>query len=69
MGPTLWWTQSGFPRKATWNLRIQEQLRDVRSVAATSHAFAAIRDDGTVVSWGHPENGGHSQSVQDGATP
>ena len=44
---------------------VQHQLQNVRSIAATSSAFAALRKDGTVVTWGHPEQGGDSTAVRD----
>ena len=37
----------------------------VKQVQATSSAFAAILEDGSVVTWGYPRSGGHSSSVQD----
>ncbi|CAE7403268.1 gacGG [Symbiodinium sp. CCMP2592] len=43
---------------------VQVQLQDVRQIQACSGAFAAIRRDGSVVTWGHPPCGGDSSSVQ-----
>lgn len=38
---------------------VAEELRaDVDTVVATSAAFAALKDSGTVVAWGHPDSGG-----------
>ena len=37
---------------------------DVR-IAATGAAFACIRADGSVVTWGKPDQGGRSTEVQD----
>ena len=37
----------------------------MQHVHAAETAFAAIRDDGSVVTWGHPEYGGVSAVVQD----
>ena len=34
-------------------------------IQASSLAFAAVRSDGTVVTWGTPHAGGDSSSVQD----
>ncbi|CAE7300760.1 unnamed protein product, partial [Symbiodinium sp. CCMP2456] len=31
---------------------IQDQLRDVREIQATKNAFAAIKEDGSVITWG-----------------
>ena len=33
--------------------RVQDQLRDVQQIQASSRAFAAILGDGSVVAWGH----------------
>ena len=39
----------------------QAQLHSVREIAASSQAFCAIRDDGSVVTWGNKaSNGGGS---------
>jgi len=34
-------------------------------VTASRDAFAAIEEDGSVVTWGDPESGGDSSSVQE----
>ena len=34
-------------------------------IQATRQAFAAILEDGSVVTWGHAINGGNSSAVQD----
>ena len=34
-------------------------------MSATSWAFAAVRNDGSVVTWGDPQKGGDSHAVQD----
>ena len=44
---------------------VQDQLRNVQEVQATSYAFAAILADGSVLTWGVPELGGDSSEVQD----
>ena len=45
---------------------IAERLRGgVRSISATESAFAAIKSDGSVVTWGDPRGGGDSGPVQD----
>lgn len=43
---------------------VQEQLRDVEQVCANAYAFAAVRRDGTVVTWGQALRGGDSSYVQ-----
>ena len=36
----------------------QEELRDITELGASFRAFAAIRADGQVVTWGDPDYGG-----------
>ena len=43
---------------------VQDQLVDVRQLAATESAFAAVREDGCVVTWGHPRFGGDCRFVE-----
>ena len=47
---------------------IQDQLKGVKQVHATSRAFAAILDDGSVLTWGDPTCGGNSSAAQDQLT-
>ena len=42
---------------------VQDQLKGVQQVQATSRAFAAILADGSVVTWGSPDRGGDSSAV------
>ena len=35
--------------------RVQEQLKNVLYIQASRTAFAAVLDNGSVVTWGHPE--------------
>ena len=42
-----------------------QQVKNVQSIQASAHAFAAILGDGTVVTWGHTASGGDSTAVQD----
>ena len=44
--------------------RQQEQLVQVRQIQATNHAFAAVTDDGSVVTWGDAEYGGDGSAIQ-----
>ena len=44
---------------------VQEQLRDVQQIQASTCAFAAILGDGSVVTWGDARSGGDSSAVQD----
>ena len=37
----------------------------MQKLQAARNAFAAIREDGSVVAWGDPENGGDCSGVQD----
>lgn len=43
---------------------VRDQLRDVKQIHGSSHAFAAILADRSVVTWGHPACGGDSSAVQ-----
>eukprot|EP00438_Fugacium_kawagutii_P036591 Skav223943 [mRNA] locus=scaffold1465:385569:403251:+ [translate_table: standard] len=44
---------------------VESQLYSVQRVVATSRAFAALRADGKVVTWGAASYGGDSEDVQD----
>lgn len=48
---------------------VQDRLnRNVSKVIATDAAFAALLDDGSVVSWGDPDYGGDDAEVRDQLT-
>ena len=36
---------------------VQDQLKNVKRIYPAARAFAALLEDGSVVSWGDPENG------------
>ena len=42
----------------------QKLTRGVQLIASTKGAFAAVKGDGSVVTWGHKDYGGDSDSVQ-----
>ena len=42
---------------------MQEQLQAVQQIEASYAAFAALRSDGRVITWGDDEYGGDSRSV------
>ena len=45
---------------------VRDQLKGVQQIQATSDgAFAAILENGSVVTWGHADFGGDSSAVQD----
>ena len=44
---------------------MQRQLHDVCQIQATETAFAAVKSDGSVVTWGIPGDGGDAHFVQD----
>jgi hypothetical protein len=44
---------------------VEDQLKSVKQVQASSGAFAALLADGSVVCWGHPGAGGDCSEVQD----
>lgn len=41
----------------------RRSCRDVRTIASTRRAFAAIKIDGSVVTWGRADHGGDSSAV------
>ena len=41
---------------------VQDQLRNVQQIQANRFAFAAIRADGSVITWGYSRNGGDRTS-------
>ena len=43
---------------------VQDQLKNVQQIQASSHAFAAVLGDGSVVTWGKSAYGGDSSAVQ-----
>ena len=47
---------------------VQEQLKRVQAIQANRGAFAAIRDDGAVVTWGKADGGGDSAPVRERLT-
>ena len=48
---------------------VEGSLSDLHRIHAASGAFAAVRNDGRVVTWGDPWGGGDSNSVQDKLVP
>ena len=44
---------------------MQDLLKNVRLIQASSFAFAAILGDGSVVTWGDPAKGGDAGMVQE----
>ena len=55
----------GNPAHGGDSSEVQEQLKGVQQVQATSGAFAAILADGSVVTWGLQPHGGDSSKVQE----
>ena len=45
--------------------QVKQHLKNVRQIQATRDAFAALKADGSVVTWGDPDCGGDSRNVQD----
>ena len=45
------------------NIDVINELHDVKNIFSTYAAFAALRDDGSVVTWGRSNNGGDSSTV------
>ena len=44
--------------------RVQADLVGVQQICGSFGAFAALRDDGTVVTWGNAQSGGDCSSVR-----
>lgn len=42
------------------------KFQDVNQIQSSLHAFAALRSDGSVVTWGKLDDGGNSSNVQRG---
>ena len=53
----------GNPDRGGDSSEVQDQLKGVQQVQATSYAFAAILAGGSVVTWGSPCKGGDSSAV------
>ena len=47
-------------------LQVQEQLQNVVEIQGADSAFACIREDGSVVTWGHAAAGGDCSRVRCG---
>jgi alpha-tubulin suppressor-like RCC1 family protein len=37
---------------------VRDRLKNVQHIAASTSAFAAVLNDGSIVTWGNPEHGG-----------
>ena len=55
----------GDPDKGGDCSAVQDLLRNVQQIQASSGAFAAILADGSVIPWGHPNYGGDHSAGQD----
>ncbi|OLP99271.1 hypothetical protein AK812_SmicGene18179 [Symbiodinium microadriaticum] len=55
----------GDPDKGGQSGAASDQLVDVRQIACTGYAFAALRSDGRVVVWGSARHGGDASAVQE----
>lgn len=58
----------GGDRIVTWGYSdqpVRNQPINVQQIQGSTHAFAAIMGDGSVVTWGNPEHGGRSEAVRD----
>ena len=53
------------PRAGVRFESVQSQLQDVKQIQASFEGFAAIKADGTVVTWGSELSGGNSASVRE----
>lgn len=43
---------------------VQSELKNIIKIFSTKDAFAALRSNGTVVTWGNPNNGSDSSDAQ-----
>lgn len=50
----------------SFSIRSQDQLQGVCQLSGATWAFAAVKGDGSVVTWGDERKGGNSSHVQDG---
>ena len=50
----------------SWGIFPLPNLQDVNQIQSSLHAFAALRSDGSVVTWGKLDDGGNSSNVQRG---
>ena len=60
----FWETLAGHQSCGGDSSSVSHQLYDVKEIQATTMAFAALRADGHIVTWGSPEFGGDSESAQ-----
>ena len=60
-----WVVTWGHPGYGGYSSEVQDQLKGVQQVQATSGACAAILADGLVVTWVDPDSSGDSSEVQD----
>eukprot|EP00434_Breviolum_minutum_P031260 symbB.v1.2.027641.t1/scaffold2850.1/size68925/3 len=62
MGPSLLWGGADYGGDSS---AVQDQLRGVQQIQATTGAFAAILEDGSIITWGGADYGGDSSAVRD----
>ena len=48
---------------------VQAQLTDIKELRATRAAFAALKEDGSVIAWGHHWFGGDTCKVEEQLRP
>lgn len=56
------------PNVKTWDRgsRVRDQIcTGVREICASAAAFAAVKEDGSVATWGHRNYGGDSRTVRE----
>ena len=56
------WGHAGYGGDSS---EVRDQLKGVKQIQATSQAFAAILEDGSVFTWGDTSYGGDSSAVRD----
>ena len=59
------WILDQFLGKSNWAGSGEDLLKGVQQIQATGYAFAAILEDGSVITWGGSDLGGDSSAVRD----
>ena len=62
---TVPWCSTLLRLQQSHGCQVKRQLVDVRSICGTASSFAALRGDGSVVTWGQAGSGGESSCVQE----
>ena len=58
------WSRGGILIGVGDSSGVQDQLKNVKQIKGSLGAFAAILEDGDVITWGSPDSGGDSRRVK-----